>query len=101
VVLTANAAHAMQRLMAIHAETARELGYEPLIDTERPTFTLEDLPLIQSVFTDARRHVSDVALVFLAAGPALRFSQRAASTTSMPLPPTAATGPFCWSASAR
>jgi hypothetical protein len=73
VVLTANAADAMQRLMAVHAEAARELGYEPLSETERPTFTLEDLPLVQSVLPRARRHLSDVALVFPAAGPALRL----------------------------
>jgi SAM-dependent methyltransferase len=73
VVLTTNGAEAMQRLMDVHDEAARELGYVPLPEPERSWFTLDDLPLVQLVFPAATRHVINTALVFPASEPALHF----------------------------
>jgi SAM-dependent methyltransferase len=73
VVLTTNGAEAMQRLMDVHDEAARELGYVPLPEPERSWFTLDDLPLVQLVFPAATRHVINTALVFPASEPAVHF----------------------------
>jgi ubiquinone/menaquinone biosynthesis C-methylase UbiE len=70
-VLSTIGADTMQRLMALHEEAAITLGYSPTPAAGR--FTLDDLPLVQSVFPRAERHVVESALVFSTAEPALRF----------------------------
>jgi ubiquinone/menaquinone biosynthesis C-methylase UbiE len=71
-VISTNGAYAMRRIYELHAEAARELGFEPLPITAGH-FTMDDLPLVQRVFPSAERHVLEGALVFETAEPALRF----------------------------
>jgi SAM-dependent methyltransferase len=71
-VISTNGAYAMRRLYELHADAARELGYEPLPITPGH-FTMDDLPLVQQVFPAAARHVLEGALAFETAEPALRF----------------------------
>src|SRR5262249_54267509 len=82
VVLSTNARDAMGRLMAIHDEAARELGYEPIPEPERTWFSLDDLPLVESVFPGVTRHAIESALVFPEAEPALRFYAPGVRTAS-------------------
>jgi SAM-dependent methyltransferase len=71
-VISTNGAYAMRRIYELHADAARELGYEPLPITPGH-FTMDDLPLVQRVFPSAKRHVLEGALVFDSPEPALRF----------------------------
>jgi ubiquinone/menaquinone biosynthesis C-methylase UbiE len=70
-VLSTIGADTMQRLMEVHADAALTLGYSPTPAAGR--FTLDDLPLVRSVFPTAVRHIVESALVFHAAEPAVRF----------------------------
>jgi ubiquinone/menaquinone biosynthesis C-methylase UbiE len=56
IVLAAPAASSSVRLAEVHEAAAREAGYTPL-KSPGARFTLDDLPLVQSVFPDAQRHV--------------------------------------------
>jgi SAM-dependent methyltransferase len=71
-VISTNGAYAMRRIYELHADAARELGYEPLPITPGH-FTMDDLPLVQQAFPVVERHILEGALVFEAAEPALRF----------------------------
>jgi ubiquinone/menaquinone biosynthesis C-methylase UbiE len=71
-VISTNGAYAMRRIYELHADAARELGYEPLPITPGH-FTMDDLSLVQQVFPSTTRHVLQGALVFRTAEPALRF----------------------------
>jgi SAM-dependent methyltransferase len=71
-VISTNGAYAMRRIYELHAEAAREVGYEPLPITPGH-FTMDDLPLVQQVFPTVERRVLEGALVFTTAEPALRF----------------------------
>jgi SAM-dependent methyltransferase len=71
-VISTNGAYAMRRIYELHADAARELGYEPLPITPGH-FTMDDLPLVLQVFPSAKRHVLHGALVFDSPEPALRF----------------------------
>jgi SAM-dependent methyltransferase len=71
-VISTNGAFAMRRIYELHADAARELGYEPLPITPGH-FTMDDLPLVQQVFPSVKRRVLEGALVFNNAEPALRF----------------------------
>lgn len=71
-VIWSNGAYAMRRIYEVHGEAARQLGYEPL-PIVPGHFTMDDLPLVQSVFPSAERRVREGALVFPTVEPALRF----------------------------
>jgi SAM-dependent methyltransferase len=72
VVLATNAADYLRRLWELHRRAAKHLGYT--VDTSvADRFTLDDLPLVRSVFPTAERHVRDDALVFPDAEAALRY----------------------------
>jgi ubiquinone/menaquinone biosynthesis C-methylase UbiE len=71
-VISTNGAYAMRRIYELHAEAARELGYEPL-PIAPGHFTMDDLALVQHVFPRVERHVLYGALVFKTVEPALRF----------------------------
>jgi ubiquinone/menaquinone biosynthesis C-methylase UbiE len=73
VLLTTYAAGAMRRLSDLHDEAARALGYAVVPESEWRCFTLDDLPLVRSVFPSATRHVLESAFVFPTAEPVLRF----------------------------
>lgn len=72
VVLSTNGAGAMKRIYDVHAQAARELGYQPT-PFDRPSFNLDHLAEVQAVFPTVVRHVIESALVFPEAGPAVRF----------------------------
>jgi len=71
-VISTNGADAMRRIYQLHGNAARQLGYEPL-PLVAGHFTMDDLPLVRSVFPAAERHVLEGALAFPTAEPALRF----------------------------
>lgn len=72
VILATNAADSMQRLVDLHRHAARQLGYDvpPAIGAR---FTLDELPLVRSVFPAVTVHVRDDAFVFPDADAALRY----------------------------
>lgn len=72
VVMSTNAADHTTRLWDLHCQAARERGYTP---TAKPgsRFTLDDLPLVRSVFPNVQRRVFTNAFVFPTAEAALRF----------------------------
>jgi ubiquinone/menaquinone biosynthesis C-methylase UbiE len=54
VVISTNGPDSMARLYEVHAEAATELGYTPVrVSGERGHFTMNDLPLVRSVFPSA------------------------------------------------
>jgi SAM-dependent methyltransferase len=71
-VISTNGAYAMRRIYELHADAARELGYQPLPITPGH-FTMDDIALVQQVFPFVERRVLEGALVFDSAEPALRF----------------------------
>jgi ubiquinone/menaquinone biosynthesis C-methylase UbiE len=73
-VISTNGADTMERLSKLHADASRALGYTPTrVSGERGHFSMNDLPLVQSVFPSAKRHLLEGALVFAEAEPAVRF----------------------------
>jgi len=72
VVITTNAASNGQRLKELHHWAAGEAGYTPITPVG-DRFTLDDLPLMQSVFPDAELDVLPNAFVFPTADAALRY----------------------------
>ncbi len=72
VVISANGAETFQPLLSIHAEAAQAAGYATRPGPEA-WFSLDHLPLVQSVFPGATRHEVRSALLFPTAEPALRF----------------------------
>jgi len=73
VVVSTNGPTTMGPLLDIHAWAARQLGYEPSTESADTWFSLEHLPLVQSVFPAAARFEIRSALVFPSAEPAVRF----------------------------
>lgn len=71
-ILATNAAVSSQRLADLHHEAAERLGYSPT-GSLSARFTLDDLPLVRSVFPGAERHVYDDAFLFPTAEAALRY----------------------------
>ncbi|HEX2036497.1 MAG TPA: class I SAM-dependent methyltransferase [Chloroflexota bacterium] len=71
VVLATNAADSTARLVAIHLAAAAELGYA--VPEGGMPFTLDDLPLVRSVFPTAVRQVFHNAFVFPTAEAVLRY----------------------------
>jgi len=71
-VLATNAADIYQRLADLHNRAASQLGY-----TYGPSmaarFSLDDLPLVQTIFPAAELHTMEDALVFPDAASALRY----------------------------
>jgi SAM-dependent methyltransferase len=71
VLLATNAADHMARLHELHCDAARALGFTPnarVVDR----FTLDDLPLVQSVFPGSERHILPNAFIFPNADAALQ-----------------------------
>ena len=72
VVITTNAASNGQRLKELHHWAAGEAGYTPITPVG-DRFTLDDLPLMRSVFPDAELDVLPNSFVFPTADAALRY----------------------------
>jgi SAM-dependent methyltransferase len=60
------------RLFVLHDQAARDCGFTP-IEMASARFTLDHLPLVQSVFPNARVFVKENAFVFPSAEPVLRY----------------------------
>ncbi|MEX0751204.1 MAG: class I SAM-dependent methyltransferase, partial [Dehalococcoidia bacterium] len=60
------------RLFELHERAARDCGFTPT-EIASARFTLDDLPLVQSVFADAVMHRKTNAFAFPDAEPALRY----------------------------
>lgn len=73
VLLTTNAADHSARLNELHAQAARELGLTPRIGAEHGRFSLDDLPLVRSVFPNAEVQRQPNAFVFPTVEAALRY----------------------------
>lgn len=73
VLITTNAADHTARLQALHAQAARDVGLTPTVRSGFERFTLDELPLVQSVFPSAERQVWPNAFVFPTAEVVLRF----------------------------
>jgi len=71
-IISTNGAYAMRRIYELHADAARELGYEPVPITPGH-FTMDDLQVVQRVFPVVECHVLEGALVFTTSDPALPF----------------------------
>ncbi|NOZ26825.1 MAG: class I SAM-dependent methyltransferase [Chloroflexi bacterium] len=72
VILATNAADSGRRLRELHAQAARELGYRPS-SLFSSRFTLDDLPLVRSVFPTAQVYVREDAFLFPDVASALRY----------------------------
>ncbi len=72
VILATNAADSGKRLRELHARAARELGYRPA-SLFSSRFTLDDLPLVRSVFPTAQVYVREDAFLFPDVASALRY----------------------------
>lgn len=71
-VIGTNAADSLRRLLVLHDEAARFLGYEPLHPPHH-RFHLGHLPLVQEVFPEARLKMRSDAFLFPDADAALRY----------------------------
>jgi SAM-dependent methyltransferase len=60
------------RMFVLHEQAARDCGFTP-VEMASARFTLDDLPLVQSVFPNARVFLKENAFVFPSAEPALRY----------------------------
>jgi ubiquinone/menaquinone biosynthesis C-methylase UbiE len=72
VVLTTNAADFAERLQALHRRAAEAQGYTPT-PSAFYRFTLDDLPLVRTVFPTAEMHLIQNAFVFTGVDPVLRY----------------------------
>jgi ubiquinone/menaquinone biosynthesis C-methylase UbiE len=70
---TTNASDHSARLYDLHCQAARDLGFTPSGGPGNLRFTLDDLPLVRSVFPTAKRVVLPNAFLFPTADSALRF----------------------------
>ncbi len=70
-VITTVGADTMRRLLDIHGQAAKDLGFE-VMPAPR-IFNMNDTPLVEAVFASVERHVLEGALVFPSVEPALRF----------------------------
>jgi ubiquinone/menaquinone biosynthesis C-methylase UbiE len=73
VVISTNASDHALRFFEVHCEAARELGYTPTQRASASRFSLDDLPLVRSVFPSAQRFVRPDAFVFPTVEPVLRY----------------------------
>jgi SAM-dependent methyltransferase len=73
VLITTNAADHTARLQALHKQAARDLGLTPTEKSGFERFTLDELPLVRSVFPNARREVWPNAFLFPSVDAVLRF----------------------------
>jgi SAM-dependent methyltransferase len=73
VLLTTNAADHSARLHELHAQAARDIGLTPAGPSGFERFSLDQIPLVRSVFPNARRQIRPNAFVFPTADVALRF----------------------------
>jgi ubiquinone/menaquinone biosynthesis C-methylase UbiE len=64
VLITTNAADHSARIQSLHAQAARDVGLTPVTRSGFERFTLDELPLVQSVFPNARREIWPNAFVF-------------------------------------
>lgn len=72
VVLATNAADSMERLLAIHRESARALGFTPTPPVHA-RFNLDHLPLVRGAFPRATVERYDDAFLFTSSAPALAY----------------------------
>ncbi len=72
VVLVTNIAQPSPRMLEIHTSAARQLG---LGATDRidARFSMDELPLVRSVFPDAQRHVREDAFIFPTSDAVMRY----------------------------
>jgi SAM-dependent methyltransferase len=73
VLITTNAADHSARLNEFHAQAARELGLTPTATPGHSRFSLDDLPLVRSVFPNVELHRQPNAFVFPTVDAALRY----------------------------
>jgi hypothetical protein len=73
VVMTTNAADHSARIQAWHAQAASDLGMTPAEKSGFERFTLDELPLVRSVFPNAEREVWPNAFIFPSADLVLRY----------------------------
>jgi ubiquinone/menaquinone biosynthesis C-methylase UbiE len=71
-IMATNSAQNCERISSMHEETARSLGYAPAVP-DALRFTLDDLPLVQSVFPGAQVFEREDAFVFPDATSAVRY----------------------------
>jgi SAM-dependent methyltransferase len=73
VLITTNAADHTARLQSLHAQEARDVGLTPTAKSGFERFSLDELPLVQSVFPKVERQVWPNAFVFPSVDAVLRF----------------------------
>lgn len=73
VLMTTNAADHSARIQDWHAQAARDVGLTPVTRSGFERFTLDELPLVQSVFPNARMEVWPNAFLFPSADLVLRY----------------------------
>ena len=73
VLITTNAAGHSARLSELHAQACRELGYVPGQSSPERRFSLDHLPLVQSVFPNVELHHLPNAFSFPDVESAVRY----------------------------
>jgi SAM-dependent methyltransferase len=73
VLITTNAADHSARLNELHTQAARELGLTPGATPGHSRFSLDELPLVRSVFPNVELHHQPNAFVFPTVESALRY----------------------------
>ena len=73
VLLTTNAADHSARLDELHEQAARDVGLTPSLDPVGRRFSLDDLPLVRSVFPNAELHRHPNAFLFPTVESVLRY----------------------------
>jgi 2-polyprenyl-3-methyl-5-hydroxy-6-metoxy-1,4-benzoquinol methylase len=73
VLITTNAVDHSAVIQTLHAQAARDVGLTPVTRSGFERFTLDELPLVQSVFPSARREVWPNAFIFPDAEVVLRY----------------------------
>ncbi|MCC6381052.1 MAG: class I SAM-dependent methyltransferase [Dehalococcoidia bacterium] len=73
VLISTNASDHSERLNAFHTQAARELGYTPAAANPDRRFSLDHLPLVQSVFPDVVLHRLPNAFIFPTTKAALAY----------------------------
>ena len=73
VLMTTNAADHSARLRDLHEQAARDVGVTPTFVPGHSRFSLDDLPLVQSVFPNVEVYREPNAFVFPTVEPALRY----------------------------
>ena len=73
VLITTNAADHSRRLNDLHVHAAREHGLVPVANSPERRFSLEQLPLVQSVFPNVELHRLPNAFIFPTVESAIRY----------------------------